>query len=220
MKKIILFIGVLLLLMTSMTCQKKACIVTDGGQPIVPNVDTINHSLPTDRNDVPLPPSEPWWTLDTTNLDPCQNRLWGYLKRMYPNREEDYWDYEIYSIMDEPEEVFANRAFRNQFYYFFNDTFLVQTLNAPTLPCTNVDTTFFLQALGQPTLRTYHYYSGAINYFYYFKLRYRQGPCPYIFNQGSEHENKYNMGHFMYCPALLKMNFEKTKGMLTYIDFL
>ena len=149
MKKLLLFCLLLIALATSMTCHRNECVTEEVPAP---NADTLSwHRI--DRDDVPPPPSEPWWTLDTTDLDPCESRLWGYLRRMYPNGEEDYWDYDIYSIMDEPGETFASRAFRNQFFHFFNDTVFWQMLVDESEPCINVDSTFFLEALGQPTLR-------------------------------------------------------------------
>ncbi|TAK41325.1 MAG: hypothetical protein EPO28_08740 [Saprospiraceae bacterium] len=215
MKGILTFIGVLAVLATSMTCHKNSCpaIVEE---PI--NVDTISF-YSYDRDDIPPPPSEPWWTLDTTNLDTCQSLLWGYLKRMYPIREEDYWDYDLYAIVDEPGEVFENRAFVGEFYYFFNDTLLVKTLNAESRPCANVDTTFFLQALGPPTCKSYGFHTGQTNYFYYFKRHVRSGPCPYLFDLGNEYEHKCNTDHFKYCGSLMKIFFEAGTGKLMYIDF-
>lgn len=219
MKKVLTGFIVLAVLATFMTCQKNVCLTIAEVAPVIPTADTLS-SHHVDRNDIPPPPDEQWWTLDTDNLDNCQRRLWGYLKRMYPNKEEDYWNYEIYSIMDEPAEVFENRAFTLQFLKFFNDTMLFQYLGDTTLPCANVDTTFFLEALGQPTCKGDGFYSGETNYLYYFKVRYREGPCPNIFNEGSDSESKCQFGHLRYCPFLMKMNFDPTTGMLRYIDFL
>lgn len=217
MRKLLLFSGMLIALTTSMTCQKKACI-TDVIPP-VPDIDTIS-MYKTDRDDTPPPPSEQWWTLDTSNLDACQQRLWGYLKRMYPNREEDYWDYEIYSIMGEPSEEKLYWAFTEQFLYFFSDTVLFKMLPDPSAGCTSIDSMFFLRAVGQPTCKSYNRVTDETNYFYHFKLRYRQGPCPYIFDQGSKYEHSCHVYHFKYCPALMKMTFRNATGRLVYIDFL
>lgn len=209
MRKLILFAGILVVLATSMTCQKKACLVVIE-EPPPPNHDTVS-MYGYIRNDIPPPPKEPWWTLDTTNLDECQSRLWGYLKRIYPNREEDYWDYEIYSIIDEPLETRENWKFIERFTYFFIDTIY-------HLPCMNVDSSFFLQALGQPTCKSYNNVTTQTNYFYYFKLQYRRGPCSNIFDQGSSYEHPCNTGHFKYC-GLMKMRFQNETGKLVYIDF-
>lgn len=215
MRTLILFAGLLILLATSMTCQKKACMVIEELPP--PNYDTVT-THKTDRNDVPSLPIEPWWTLDTTNLDACQSRLWGYLKRMYPNREEDYWNYEIYSIMDEPLDLKQNRAFVYQFTEFFVDTIYAGLMQDPSLPCMSVDSSFFVQALGPPTCRSYNKVTKQTNYFYSFKLRYRHGPCPNIFDRGSNYEYSCHPQHFRYC-GLMKMSFLNSTGQLIYIDF-
>ncbi len=70
----------ILLLTLSMTCQKKGVkVVIDGGET---PADEVTTNAKTDRNDIPPPPDTAWWTLDTTNLDYCEQRLLDYLKTM------------------------------------------------------------------------------------------------------------------------------------------
>ena len=72
MKKFLIGMIILAGLASAMTCQKNVCqIVVE--ESILPTVDTISYNF-TDRNDLSLPPDEPWWSLDTTNLDSCQRR--------------------------------------------------------------------------------------------------------------------------------------------------
>lgn len=217
MRKYLIFFSAFLFLTLSMTCQKKStCIV--GGKETEPVVEITYEK--TDRNDVPPPPDTTWWTLDTTDLDYCQQRIWDYLKTMYPISEENYWDYNIYGIMDEPADIWENRAFVRRYTHFFIDT--VYSVNGmlydTAQPCINVDSTFFLQALGPPTCRTYHAGLKRVNYFYQFKLRYRHGPCPYIFDEGDKFEGRCTTLHFDYC-ALLMMHFSEETGRLIYISF-
>jgi len=171
------------------------------------------------RNNIPPPPIYPWTTLDTTNLDLCKSRLWDYLKTMYPTEEENYWDYDIYSITNEPDEIFANRAFISKHVRFFNDTIYSRNglLFDTTFPCINVDSTFFLEALGPPTFKTY-LGDQQVNYFYNFKLKYRHGPCPYIFDEGDDYEYRGNTDHINYC-ATMKVKFLQESGRMIYIHF-
>lgn len=217
MKKGLIFFSIIVFLTLSMTCQKKSTDALKGDGTEGEVVITYNK---TDRDDIPPPPDSVWWTLDTTNLDYCQQRIWDYLKTMYPTNEENYWDYNIYSIMDEPADIWENREFVERYTHFFIDTvyskrgMLYDTLE----PCANVDSTFFLQALGTPTCRSYHAGLKRVNYFYNFKLRYRHGPCPYIHDAGDKFEYKCNTFHLDYC-ALLMMHFSEETGKLIYISF-
>ncbi len=210
-KKIVLFtlVGFLTL---SMTCHKKKIpdVVDE------PEEDPVSYNR-TDRNDVPPPPDSSWSTLDTTNLDYCQQRLWEYLKTMYPVKEENYWDYNIYGIMGEPADQLANRAFSWRYTKFFIDTMYAGLMQDTSRPCQNVDSTFFLQALGQPTCKTYNRSIKQTNYFYCFKLRWRRGPCPYIYDAGNPYQQYCFSMHFDYC-SLMKMSFSDDTGRLIYID--
>ncbi len=207
----------ILLLTLSMTCQKKGVnVITEGKD----REETITINQVSDRNDIPPPPDTAWWTLDTTNLDYCEQRLWDYLKTMYPIDADDYWNYHIYAIKDEPGDLLENRALVSRYIHFFIDTIYSRNglLYDPEAPCDNIDSTFFLKALGPPTCRSYHPGFKQVNYFYSFKLRYRHGPCPYIFDEGNEFEHFCYSMHFDYC-ALLMMHFSEKTGKLTYISF-
>ncbi len=217
MRQLTILAAVVLFLTLAMTCQKKALPIDEG---ISTSNDTLSYSR-TDRDDVPPPPEIPWWTLDTTNLDTCQQRLWGYLRTMYPTREDDYWGYETYAIMGEPEGVFEHRDFVGRYLHFFIDTIYSKRgmLNDPANPCMNVDTTFFLQALGPPTCISQHVSGHQTTYFYNFKMRYRSGPCPYIFNEGHPLEWRCDVQHLEYCALLMVMFAKQEGGRMTYISF-
>lgn len=213
MRKYLIFLFASFFVMMSITCQKRNGSMVEEADDSEEAILTYIH---TDRNDVPPPPDTPWWTLDTNNLDNCQERLWGYLKTMYPNRESDYWDYEIYSIMDEPGDIWENRAFIEQYLTFFyrQNSYLRDERE----PCRNVDTTFFLQALGEPTCKSHIESWNEVIFFYQFKMRYRRGPCPYIFDENTELEFFCNLFHLEYC-ASMKASFRLDTGKLHYIDF-
>lgn len=223
MKNIICLICTLILSIASiLSCQKK-CIPPPESEldlDYALEYSNIFTSIKTYRNDVPSPPSIPWSKLDTSNLDICQDRLWGYLKTMYPTKEENYWNYNTYSIQNEPDEVFANRAFIGQHIRFFGDTIYSRNglLGDTTRPCINVDSTFFLQAVGPPTFKSY-LGDQQVTYFYFFKLKYRHGPCPHIFNIGNDFEHFGQMEHFSYC-ATMRVSFLQESGRMVYIDFL
>lgn len=206
----------LFFLTLSMTCQKKTLPI-DEGVPV--SNDTVSYT-PTDRNDISPPPTTPWRTLDTTNLDVCQKRLWDYLKTMYPIQRENYWNYDIYAIMDEPEGVFEHRKFVSRYLHFFIDTIysIRGMLHDPAQPCANIDSTFFRQALGAPTCASYKP-GNETTYFYYFKMRRRRGPCPYIFDEGNPLESRCYPLHFDYCALLMVKFSDQNEGKMHYISF-
>lgn len=217
--KLLLFVAsALLILSLSMTCQKKA-VPFEEGIPSITN-DTVSYT-PTDRADVPPPPGTPWWTLDTSDLDVCQSRLWGYLKTMYPVGEENYWDYDIYAIMGEPEDVFEHRDLVGRYTYFFNDTIYSYKgmLNDPLMPCAAIDTIFFLKALGPPTCISQHVTGLQTTYFYSFKMRWRRGPCPYIFDEGKPFEYRCDTQHLNYGALLMIKFLRQEGGKMHYISF-
>ena len=207
----------LVFLTLAMTCQHKKDHIS-----VIEVVEEVSNDTisfyNTDRNDVPLPPRSPWWTLDTTNLDVCQQRIWNYMKTMYPINDENYWNYDIYSIMGEPEELAANMAMSNRYTYFFIDTIFAGMMQQEPYLCSTIDSTFFLQGLGPPTCRSHNVGLEEITYFYNFKLRYRRGPCPYIFDQGNQWEWRCYQEHLKYC-ALLMVKFKEGTGRMRYISF-
>jgi len=221
MKKLIFFLGLFIFFTGILISCHKKCISTPDLTPELDYVpgDSITF-IKTYRNDVPPPPTDSWSTLDTTDLDLCQSRLWDYLKKMYPTKEENYWNYNIYSIMNEPDELYANRKFIEQHVYFFGDTIWSNggLMGDITQPCKNVDSTFFLQAIGQPTIKSY---AGdyKVTYFYFFDLKYRRGPCPIIFNEGSDYEYFGQIDHFDYCSTM-RVSFLQDSSKMVYIDFM
>lgn len=216
MKYAILIVTGGLCLTLSMTCQKN---VLPLNEKLPVSNDTISYA-PTDRNDIPLPPTTPWWTLDTTYLDVCQKRLWGYLRTMYPIQRENYWDYEIYAIMHEPEGLLEHNRFVWQYTSFFIDTIysIRGMLYDPAQPCANIDSTFFRQALGPPTCISYKP-GNETTYFYYFKMRQRRGPCANIFDEGNPLESRCYPLHFDYCALLMVKFSHQNGGKMNYISF-
>lgn len=219
MKNIILFLVSLVVLSVFIVSCHKKCILPPKNEINNSPTEEITY-IKTYRNNIPPPPTEAWSTLDTNNLDICKDRLWGYLKTMYPTKEENYWNYNIYSIENEPDELHANRAFLAKHFYFFGDTIWSTDglLFDTTQPCINVDSTFFLEAVGQPTIRSY---AGdyKVTYFYFFKLKYRRGPCAYIFDQGGDYEAFGNTYHFDHCSTM-RVSFLQESGRMVYIDFM
>ncbi|HFC01251.1 MAG TPA: hypothetical protein ENJ53_10645 [Phaeodactylibacter sp.] len=187
----------------------------------------------TDRNDIPPPPDTPWWTIDTATLNPCESRMWKYLKEMYPLGNDNYWNYDIYALM-EPyptaaqinyfEDVswgtkYVDSLIQRQDLYSLLYVCVFDTVQREMIcnkQCDDLDSTFFLQAIGQPTLKSSN--NETNNYFYYFKRRCRQGPCPYLFDKGAPSEHRNNGQHFIY-GSLLKANFSKETGKLVGIAF-
>lgn len=221
MRKLSWYLSFLILItIYSSTCKKeKETIISnsieDGSVSV--SYDTVSF-LPHDRNDISTLPDEQWWTLDTTQLDTCQATLWDYLKTMYPDKKENYWDYNIYSIMNEPADELENRAFKMEYMNFFIDSIFAGRMQEEINTCADVDSTFFLQALGEPTCKSYHRYTKEVNYFYYFKMRFRRGPCAYIFDEGQDFEYKCHPQHFDHC-ALMMMHFSGETGKMNYISF-
>jgi len=84
----------------------------------------------------------------------------------------------------------------------------------------NLDTTFFQQAIGEPTCRIFNDRDNQVTYYYQLKLRYRKGPCPYTRVDGVEYAPDYTCYalHFQYC-AMFRAIFSQKDGKLDYIDF-
>ncbi len=219
MNRNLIFLLAFLLTSLSMTCKKKSVpAALEEVEELPPKKEEVITHTKTYRGDVPFPPDNPWWTINPNSLDDCQKRVWGYLKKMYPINEDDYWNYQIYSLMDEPTDIFENRDLISQNLHFFLDTLSLDMLRDSTINCSGVDSTFFIQALGQPTCTSRNVNTGNTNFFYYFKLQYRHGACPYIFDEGGDYEYKCYPLHFQYC-AHMKMIFSGETGKLQYIDF-
>ena len=191
--------------------------------------------LKTDRGELPPPPDTPWWTIDTAALNPCEARVWRGLKKMYPIENNDsYWNHDIYAMMEPPatqEQIdrfeslspygppYADSTVLRHRLYSFSYLLFYDTVNLEMIckkQCDDVDSTFFLQTIGHPTLRSEN--NETANYLYYFKRRWRRGPCPYIFDQGSPYEYRNDIQFFMYA-SLLKANFSRETGKLVGIAF-
>lgn len=220
MKNLIFYLSIFFFLTGILVSCYKKCIPDLNSTTEVTYIpeDSITF-IKTYRDDVPTPPTDSWSTLDTSNMDLCQSRLWEYLSTFYPTREENYWNYNMYSIMDEPDELYANRAFLSRHIFFFGDTIWSNNglMGDISQPCRNVDSTFFLQAIGQPTIKSY---AGdyKVTYFYFFDLKYRRGPCPNIFNIGSNYEYFGQIDHFDHCSTM-RISFLQDSGKMVYIDF-
>lgn len=187
---------------------------------LISNRDTISHHN-TDRNDVPPPPLTPWSTLDTTKLNFCERELWWYIGNIYPIDEEYDNGYQMYGLKGEPADEFGNRQFISDYIRFFTRTFWQQYLLSKTRSCReNFDTTFFQQAIGEPTCKVLNKRDNQVTYFYNLKLRYRHGPCPYTRVKGVEYAPNFTCYalHFQYC-AMFRVIFSQEDGKLDYIDF-
>lgn len=180
--------------------------------------DTISFSK-TDRNDIPPPPKSPWWNIDTSNLAPCQSEIWTFLKNIYPIHDKSNTEYQLYSILNEPSNVFANRNFLRNQLTFFSDYFPDQYLSNPEYSCPKeLKPTFFQDAIGEPTCIATNNINNETTYYYYLKLRYRHGPCPFTILEGEEIGIKCSQTQIQYC-AVLRLIFSKRNEELIYIDF-
>jgi hypothetical protein len=216
MKHQVTFTTIVLLGLFYVSCSKKNCPNIIEPAPLI--ADTITF-YKTDRHDVPPPPTIPWRLIDTTKFSTCEHIMWKYLKNMYPIRDSNYWDYNIYAIQHEPESFADRRKNESMYIYFFLDTVSSKMIfKDQTQPCANVDTTFFLQTIGPPTCRSFNHGSKEIAYFYYFKLRDRHGPCAYIYDIGHEFEHKCNTYHFQYCAGM-RIIFSPNQGRMSNVFF-
>ena len=179
-------------------------------EPITANLTDI------DRGPNPPPPDIPWWTIDTANLSPCKDKLWGYLKNVYPLGNDNLWEYDTYGLIGDTNNFQERVLFDQKWIYFFHDTVLHQMLNSSDQLCNDIDSTFFLQALGNPTMISYN--ETDVNYFYYYKRLLRNGPCAFILEGLPYDDRKYNPDHFNYC-GMLHLTFSKEKGDLFNIFY-
>ncbi len=207
-----LWVFMLLIMCSASTCDQPEDIAVCSPAPIeIINVDTLAYSS-TDRNDVPPPPDKEWRDIDTSTFDECQKKVWYYLEQMYPINEPNAHNYFIYGLKNEPDEHFARWDYYAQFVYFFTDTLTRSYLYQAELDCQKLDTTFFLQTIGAPTFKTYN--TLDVNYFYHYKVRYRNGPCPNIFDiESPYYTGRFNSSYFDPC-GMLKVNFKKSDGQL------
>lgn len=210
------------LILFSMTCKERPIIVEQH------EIETLTDTDEEEITEIPtyreiLPPPTGWEMTLPENVDVCAKQMFDYLKTMYPVNEDNYWNYPIYSLIGESDEVFAGREFRSRYHHFFIDTigaaygFYNQPIGQEE--CQPPDSTFFLQTIGEPSCKSFNYGGAFSTHFYYFKLNWRRGPCAYIFNAGKQFEYKCDVQHFQYC-AMLRMKFSHETGEMTYIDFM
>ena len=172
----------------------------------------------TDRNDIPPPPSEPWWTVDPDQLTRCQRALWSGLSKLYPIEDDMNPEYQIYTIQPQAtveysvDNVIASHA------RFFNERFPENYLYNGEYSCPEeLGQDFFRAALGEPTCISHGYHSNKTTFFYYLKLRFRYGPCPHTRYEGREIGAYCDSTQVYYC-AKLRATFSET-GELEYINF-
>lgn len=179
------------------------------------NHDTVS-MYPYDRNDIPPPPPDWNEDVDTSSFNDCQKRVWRYIKQFYPVGEPNELGVEIYTMQEEGGRWQERDLFHRDFLFFFEDTLTQQLLWSNGSPCHHqLDTTFFLEHIGTPTLRgavaNSSFYNGEpiVKYLYQFKCRDRSGPCPSIFD--TPPYNVHNVFHYEYC-AMLRLTFLQKNG--------
>jgi hypothetical protein len=181
--------------------------------------DSIAYYQRSDRNDIPPPPSEPWANIDPSQLTTCQLRLWAYLRKVYPIQDSLYPEYQIYSIVNQPTVFYFFDEFYHIYEHFFSIKFPQDYLYNQAYSCPeelNID--FIEQALGEPTCIGNNHIDKEISYFYFIKLRYRYGPCPFVRYNGEEFGSYCGAIQTQYCSTL-RMIFSMETGYLKYIDF-
>lgn len=215
-KKIIGLCCTVLFGMLVLQCDKKTSEVILIGEEIVE--EPVGELI--DRNDIPPPPSEPWWTITPTELTACQLELWVYLNKFYPIHDDVNPEYQIYTIKNQPDiQQYADEVIA-MYASFFNEDFPEDYLFNPEYNCPEELTVeFFEGALGAPTCMAHNYIDNVITYFYYTKLRFRYGPCPYTLHKGEEVGSHCGGFQIQYC-AKLQAIFSMETGELVYLDFM
>jgi len=175
--------------------------------------------LDTNRNDVPPPLIIPWHLVDTSSFSNCEKKIWKYTKNMYPVTDSSFWHYNIYSIAGEPDEILERREWETRYIYFFLDTIQKQICHDQSQPCHGIDSSFFLKTVGEPTCVVHNPVRNELTYLYAFKMRYRRGPCPNIFEPGSPYDWKCYALHFDFCTTLHIIFSEKGKQISTILFF-
>ncbi|MFM9949365.1 MAG: hypothetical protein ACKV1O_15625 [Saprospiraceae bacterium] len=210
-------IGTLMVTMLILSCCSKkelaVVILNEIG------ADSIAYYQRSDRNDIPLPPSAPWTNIDPSQLTTCQLRLWAYLRKIYPIQDRLYPEYRIYSIVNQPSVLGAFDNFYLEYERFFTTIYPENYLYSVAYSCpeeVNID--FVKQALGEPTCVGKNDRDKEISYFYFIKLRYRYGPCPFVRYNGEEFGSYCGAIQTQYCSTL-RMIFSMETGYLKYIDF-
>ncbi len=202
-------------ILLSANCNREASVHTfpDEGKETEP----ITY-YPIDRNDIPPPP--PGWheNVDTSQFNDCQKMVWRYIGRFYPVAEENELGVDIYTLQEEGNDFMERVAFHGEFVQFFEDTLTKKFLWGERPQCYGqLDTTFFLENIGLPTIRGYAPTSRygdepIVTFLYFIKNRDRSGPCPYFFDSDGI-VNTHNVEHYMYC-RMLKLTFRKNEGFL------
>ena len=209
------------LILFSMTCKERPIIVEQQESETVPNIEEEITEVRTFR-DVPPPPIG-WEMTLPENSDLCITQMFDYLKNIYPVEEDNYWNYPIYSLLGEPDDLLGAREYRSQYYHFFVDTIgaAYGFYNQPVgqEECLRPDSIFFSQIIGEPSFKTFNFGGNFSTHVYYFKLKWREGPCAYIYNEGRQFEYRGDVQHFQYC-SMLRMKFSHETGEMIYIDFI
>jgi hypothetical protein len=202
-----------------MTCEKKSPVIA--GKPIAVEQDEPITDSPTFRNDLPLPPQGEWRNLDVSTLDTCRSILWKYLRNMYPIYDDNFWNYEIYSVIGEPEhDMMLGLRYQDRYGFFFRDTILRNGGASPPegMTCAPIDSTFFYDAVGNPTCKSFNKGNKYTTFVYYVKNRWRSGPVPFIYEDNPENGQRCDIYHFDYA-SFLRCQFDWETGELMYIDW-
>ena len=221
------------ILSSSMTCDKISppnAVTEDVNSPRNQE-EPVTYS-PTFR-EVPPPPSEEWRNIDISELDTCRRKIWKYLKTVYPIADDSGWDYDLYSVIGEPGpdvdsvyypgyDMIQGGRFHDRYRFFFNDTIMrYGGLSAPEgMTCTPIDSTFFYDAVGVPTCKSFNSGARYTTFMYYIKWRWRSGPVPApLPGQTPENTRKCSPFHFAEYPGFLRCQFDWETGKLRYMDW-
>ncbi|MCG8331500.1 MAG: hypothetical protein MI974_27670 [Chitinophagales bacterium] len=181
--------------------------------------EPISYDGRIDRNDIPPPPSTPWWTINTEDLTTCQKILWAYLNKFYPISDNNNPEYQIYTLDRQIANLGSNNHLLNTFARFFTLEFLENYLNNSEYACRDeLNANFFEGALGAPTCITYNHQDSVVIYLYHVKMRFRHGPCPFTQQNGKTVGNYCSTIQTQFCSTLRTM-FSMETGELEYIDF-
>jgi len=201
-------------------CDKKVVILTTEVDHVDPPVDEpISYDVRTDRDDIPPPPTIPWWTIQTDELTVCQQPIWAYLNKIYPIEDTANPEYQIYTLDRQSPDLGSNNHLLNTFASFFTLDFPQGYLHNSEYNCSReLDANFFEGAVGEPTCVANNYQDSVITYLYYIKMRFRYGPCPITYREGEVVGSYCDAIQTQFCSTLRVM-FSMQTGELEYIDF-
>jgi len=199
-KPIVTLCSLLLLSIFILQCDKKISEIIHTEEIVE---EPISYDQRTDRNDIPPPPLIPWSTIDPAELTTCQLNLWVYLNKFYPIQDSINPEYQIYTIKNQAQVLYYADDVLAFYAKFFNEDFSEDYLYNDEYSCPEeLGAKFFERVLGEPTCIAYNHLSNVITYFYYTKLRFRYGPCPFTIYNGEEVGSHCGSTQIRYCATL------------------